>query len=390
MEKPHGQWDLKEHNLKIVLNEIRHNEPISRSELSKRTGLSAASLTRIVSRLSRMDLINERNSSKTGEKGRLSTLISINPTAFYTVCVFIDKSEVCVGLMDFKRNIIGKLSEAPYFRAATAKGILEQAYNLYVRLVREHEIQKIQIQYIGICCTGAVSREQSTILFCPDFCWTDEQISEICKDIFKLPCVLENDAKAALIGEKEQNFYGCNNFSYLKINGEFECASLCDDNLLLGEKNLAGSLGHINSGFDNGYACSCGRLGCLNTFISDTVLVKLAKKSQKEVLNLDDVMAAYKLQYDWANEIAENAAKAVSIALNVCVCMYNPKIIAVGGLFAWRYPFIIENAIRIYEKSSYKALSKDTIVVSAKEEGLTGIGILALEYALEKLYKVYI
>lgn len=95
---------------------------------------------------------------------------------------------------------------------------------------------------------------------------------------FRIPAYATNDANAAAIGEQ---FYGIakgmRNFIVATLGTGFGSGIVVENRLLHGTNGLAGEMGHINVRFD-GRHCHCGKMGCLETYVSATGIKRTVSK----------------------------------------------------------------------------------------------------------------
>lgn len=108
-------------------------------------------------------------------------------------------------------------------------------------------------------------------------------------EYLQLPVILTNDANAAALGEM---FYGgaigMTNFMVVTLGTGLGCGLVVDGKIYNGHLGYAGELGHIIIR-DQGRSCSCGRKGCLETYVSATGIKRtvskfLAKYDDKSIL----------------------------------------------------------------------------------------------------------
>lgn len=97
-------------------------------------------------------------------------------------------------------------------------------------------------------------------------------------DEFNAPVFATNDANAAAIGEQ---FYGAargmKDFIVVTLGTGFGSGIVVNNRLLNGANGLAGEMGHINVKSD-GRHCHCGKIGCLETYVSATGIKRTVSK----------------------------------------------------------------------------------------------------------------
>jgi glucokinase len=137
---------------------------------------------------------------------------------------------------------------------------------------------------IGIAYPGIVNSEEKKILSryvkYPDAQTID--LSLWAQERWGIPLALENDARAALLGEWQ---YGagrhCDNLVLITLGTGVGSAVLINGKMLRGKNHLAGNLGgHISINL-HGDECNCGNIGCVESEASTWALQKIASRSPK-------------------------------------------------------------------------------------------------------------
>ena len=107
---------------------------------------------------------------------------------------------------------------------------------------------------------------------------------------YKRPVFLCNDANAAALGEgKFGNAEGMKNYAVVTLGTGLGCGIIVNNKVLTGQSGLSGELGHVTA-IRNGRQCSCGKKGCLETYISApgikrNFFSKLAEYHHQSTLN---------------------------------------------------------------------------------------------------------
>src|SRR5699024_3567363 len=110
--------------------------------------------------------------------------------------------------------------------------------------------------------------------------------------------------------------------------------------------NGAGEIGHTVV-TPNGILCTCGNIGCLQTYVAEGFLREEANKHASCHTTLDIIKYAED-GANWAKNILERAITYAAIAINNSICMSNPEeIILTGSLIEsseWMSEEIIKRA----------------------------------------------
>jgi glucokinase len=204
---------------------------------------------------------------------------------------------------------------------------------------------KYEIEGIGIAAPS-VNHITGIIERAVNLRWGEVDFINKMKKYFDTQIVILNDANAAALGER---FFGTakgmNNFIVITLGTGLGIGIVVNGQLLYGENGLAGEIGHSIIEV-NGRKCSCGKLGCLETYISATGL----KRTVFNFLSYyDDASELRDISYNTmtSKRISELAQKNDKIAIKAyeytgdvlarslanLVTLFNPEaIILFGGL----------------------------------------------------------
>lgn len=161
-----------------------------------------------------------------------------------------------------------------------------------------------------------------------------------------LPVVLTNDANAAAIGEMIYGgAKGLKDFIVITLGTGLGSGIVVNGKLVYGHDGFAGELGHINVKY-RGRECGCGKLGCLETYVSATgikrtvfkLLADRACKSELRDISFNELTAKMisdaALKGDpIALEAFERTGTILGVKLADAVACTSPEAIFIfGGL----------------------------------------------------------
>ena len=158
---------------------------------------------------------------------------------------------------------------------------------------------------------------------------------------WSVPLVIENDARAALIGEWQYGAgKGSDNILMVTLGTGMGSSVLIEGNLLRGRNFLAGNLGgHMSIDFE-GDKCNCGNTGCVETVGSTWALAKnLANIEDYESSRLSSLSTfGFKDVFEFASdgdEVAEKlknkSLEAWSAGIINLLHAYDPELLIIGG-----------------------------------------------------------
>ncbi len=331
--------DLTEMNRSVIVKILQRNEICSRAEIAKMTGLTQASITKIVAVLIEMGIVSEVGAIK-GNGNRRSIGLRLNAEEKQVIGVKFSRHMFAVGVFD----ISGKL----YAKRETEYKLEQDAGEVLAEMKRQiHETLKQypNVVAIGMAVPGPYLRKEGRIAMVTKMPkWHNVNFIDEFKEEFNRPLFIEQDANAGALAEW---WFGdhetpLNTLAYL-LAGEGVGSGVVDnDNLLLGTQGVASEVGHISINV-HGPRCECGNYGCLELYSCTAAMLKRAEQELPELLektykNRADECAAF---FALANEGNKKALKVVEeIAAYLgygCVSLinaYNPDIIVIGDIMA--------------------------------------------------------
>lgn len=160
--------------------------------------------------------------------------------------------------------------------------------------------------------------------------------------IFDLPLVVEQDSKAALLGETTYGCaVGCQNALLLIMGTGVGTAVLSNGQMLDGPDHFAGSLGsHIIIDAFHGRKCTCGGHGCLEAYTSGWALPGIIREHPKYPFS--QLAGVPHPDFQTLGEAVHNGDETALDVLGGIVCAlragiislvhcYNPDIIILSG-----------------------------------------------------------
>ena len=131
---------------------------------------------------------------------------------------------------------------------------------------------------IGMGTPGTVDREAGTVIGAYNLNWkTLQQLKKPIEEALNIPFALDNDANVAALGERWKGA-GENSpeVTFITLGTGVGGGIIAEGNLLHGVTGAAGEIGHITVD-PEGFDCTCGKKGCLETVASATGVVRLAR-----------------------------------------------------------------------------------------------------------------
>jgi glucokinase-like ROK family protein len=344
---------MRDINEVIVLNLIRHTQPISRVEITRRTGLKVSTITVITKRLIDKGLIHEQGvaPSSGGRKPRLLALRAEK------ACVFgidIGVTQTTVALGDFNGSII---RQEVLRTGRRPLPFLNRVVDRVERII-ESEKRKVSFEGIGISATGIIDSTSGRIIFSPNLGWQEIDIRSIFEKRLALPVYVDNDARLSAMAEVWQGngkHTGLMNLVFVTVNEGVGTGIILNGQLFRGAGEGAGEFGHLSLDH-NGPPCNCGNRGCWELYASDRATIKRfldlgrgAKAARggagRPPASMAEVVALARGGDKAALASVEATARYLALGIANIVNSLNPEMVVIGGEVASAWP-VIEPVIR--------------------------------------------
>jgi fructokinase len=246
-------------------------------------------------------------------------------------------------LLDDKLNVIER-KRIPTQQEKGYKSIV----NSISSLVNALKTKATDNVTIGLCTPGAISKKTGLIKNSNTQCLIGMPLQEDLNQILKQEISIENDANCFAIAEANLGAAKSYNVVFGVIMGTGVGGGIVfNKKIHRGRTYIAGEWGHHTLRI-NGNKCYCGKLGCVETYISGPALekrwTKLTGKTeslQSIVQNLDN-----KEGQQWKKEFLEN----FGIGLANVIDILDPDVIVLGGGVS-NIPFLYnEGRDSVYDK----------------------------------------
>lgn len=267
------------HNRALLLQTLYHAGAMSRADLARETGLTRVTVSDLVGDLIADGLVHEMGPRESSRPGKPAILIDIDRAAYQIIGIDLSGPDAFLGaVVSLDGEIVARRELA---RPAGAEGG-DAAVAAVVDFAREVVADATApVLGIGVGSPGVVD-ETGTVLSAPNLSWAQLPLQQILSDALAVPVLVANDANAAVLAE--YTFGGAQADTMLvKVGRGLGSALLAGGRPLLGSHFAAGEIGHVTVGTDGGPQCVCGKVGCLEAWVSVPALTaRLAESADAD------------------------------------------------------------------------------------------------------------
>jgi predicted NBD/HSP70 family sugar kinase/biotin operon repressor len=250
------------HNRALVLQTLYTRGQQSRADVARSTGLTRVTVSDLVTELMDEGLLVETGQRGGARPGKPAILLDIDRRSFSVIGIDLSDYSVFRGaVLDLGGTIVGRAEVA--LDASMGGEALDKVLALAERLVAA---ATAPILGIGVGSPGVVDLD-GVVLRAPNLGWVDLPLQSLLSARFGRPVVVANDANAAVLAE--HSFGRASGDTMLvKVGHGVGAGLLLGGSTLAGSRFAAGEIGHVVVGTDGGDLCSCGKSGCLETWLA--------------------------------------------------------------------------------------------------------------------------
>ena len=340
-----NQDDLRNHNLSVVIDTLlRTTEPLSRAELAKRTGLTKATMSLLVSMLVDDGVVREGEPSVQSSYGRPSTPLLIAGGRYCGIGLQVNTDGYGVIVLDLDGTVISERWVDADMSAPDADEVFAELDTLAMEQEALLAERGYTVAGAGLALPGLVTGDMR-LLVARNLGW--EQLDLTRFDVMRrLDVTAGNEANMAALAQipgyamrrDGDGIVGpSESFIYLSTDVGIGGAVVRNGHVEIGDHGFGGELGHTSVEL-RGPVCRCGRRGCLETYAGRRAMVESAgiasgsaaarRESVDELIDrwcAGDVRAAAVV-----NRAIEAMVSSIASAINVC----DIETVVLGGVWS--------------------------------------------------------
>lgn len=403
-ERSPAQQAIKEDNLKRIFLELHARGEMTRVQLSRSTGLSAATVSALVDELVKLGLFFETGPAKTGHIGRkpinlrirsdsrqlpvfaltrwgaqfvlydlnfevLETQFFPHPSDQYGGFEETDSDGNPDTGGDYAELMRGALSGSKLFNPANAMAVCVASPGIFVAEKDAYSLSALHVSF-----SRAVMAELEAEIEVPMFFGNSSMAH----------AYAEKKALDAL-GEK------VNDLMYVYVRDGVGAGILCGGELFLGAEDTAGEIGHVTI-HSEGKRCVCGNRGCLEQYVNVDIIVDRVRRAAANgeagnPVTLESIGAAYDAGNPAVARVIDDIAEKLFRGIYSAICVTGIKRIVIGGGIERLGGGFLRKLRSFTEENGGRMLMRNVSFDYARS-GSSGDALGIASYFLDKVYTI--
>lgn len=324
----------RSHNRRVVLEVVRLDGPIGRTDIARRAHLTAQAVSNIVSELVDDGLLLEHGRRRTG-RGQPPIQFTVNPSGGVTFGVEVGARRLTIVAVDLAGQLRAqrRLPLVDTDPEAVVPKIADAVTEMKATLAASPEGAPTSLLGIGVVMPGPFGVEGLTSVGPTTLAgWQDLDAGALIEAATGEPVFVENDATAAAVGERLHGAArGFRNFCLIYFGQGLGLGILIDGRPYSGAFGNAGEIGHVVVA-PGGRTCSCGNHGCLEQYASLQALQERLAAAGHVDTGLEAVgrlhAAGDKTVKAWIAEAADYLKPQIATLEN----LLDPEVVLFGGV----------------------------------------------------------
>ncbi|HEY0604370.1 MAG TPA: ROK family transcriptional regulator [Herpetosiphonaceae bacterium] len=384
--------DIRRHNQALVLDLVRTQGPISRAQIARLGRLSMPAVMGIVGALIEQGLVREIGVGPSSG-GRRPVLLEVVPEAFCAVGLDVGTRTIRAVVTDL-HAVVHHSTEVPSEMERGPAALQRQLGAVLHGILRDATRGFGGVLGVGLAVPAPILDSTALSFSPPSFPhWGELRLGDWLGAELKVPVIVENDAKAAALGEFLYGAgRGVRNLFYLIVHRGVGGAAIINGELYRGADGGAGEIGHVVIERD-GPRCGCGQSGCLEALVGREAIRQRAIQTLRQagetelagrpidMLRTDDVVDAALAGHVLAQHILIETGQFLGLGVANVVNLFNPELIILGGTTMRAGPLILDSIADVVQRRAMAGLARHMRIVPGtlgQDAGAIGAAALVL------------
>ncbi len=316
-------------NRRLVLNQLRHNGPMSRAAIAAAVGLSPAAVTFVTAELIAEGLLVEREAI-IAATGRRPVPLEIDYASKFSIGLKVMVERVLGVVTDLATRVVAE-AELP-LSGHEPQSVVAVSAHVVEQLLARAKVKRSRLIGIGLTLAGQVDAEAGMCRQMQRFGWRDIPIGAMLAEIVSVPVWVDNDANAFAVA---QHLFGrargLQSIAAIAAGRGVGAGFVIDGRLYRGGSGAAGEFGHNFE--ESGRRCECGRDGCIEAYCSDAGQLRSWAEIDPAAVGktVEQLAEAANAGVSSARQVLRESGRRLGRHVAALVNVINPEMIVFGG-----------------------------------------------------------
>ncbi|RLP74088.1 ROK family transcriptional regulator [Mycetocola tolaasinivorans] len=307
---------VRRHNLGRILDLVHREGSLSRSALTRETGLNRSTIAALVAELVSRGLVVEGVPATEGVVGRPSPVVSPSEGTV-VLAINPEYDAITVAAVTLGGRVIERVRRGFRTGPSVQRAVTESA--ALVSELRGRLPSDVRIAGIGVAVPALVRAEDGMVRLAPRLGWVDAPLAELLADVTGLPVLVDNDAS---LGARAEYHFGAGRGidDLIYLNGG---ASGIGGGLILGGRPIRGAGGYAGE-FGHTFSTE-GGIPLERAVTRDALVDAVAPGADIDDAELERLLRAT------PHPITATHAEILGRSLGGMINIVNPSRIVLGG-----------------------------------------------------------
>jgi len=375
-------------NRSTVLNVVKDEGPVSRTDIVRLSGLSPATVSEITADLIAEGLIYEKEAGdSTG--GRPPILLALNHDAAYVVGLKLAERQISAALTDIEATILSTLT-VPVTGMTVVERAVAALAGAVEQVIAKASVPRGRVTGVGIGLAGVIDAGRGLCRYSPFLDWRDVPLKLLLEEQIGIPVCIDNDVNTLAMAEKWFGAgQGVDDFLVVTVGRGVGLGIVANGQFYRGTRGGGGEFGHTVMDPD-GPLCDCGKRGCLEAYVADPALVRAAQGRLGSVdpdqLTVERVTELARAGDGSLLEVFAQAGRMLGMGIANLVNVFNPALIIISGEGVRAGDLLFGPMREAVAQYTFDGLAEDTEIV-VQEWGDEAWAWGAASLVLQGIYK---
>ena len=330
---------IREVNRSIILDLVRRDRRISRTELARRSKLTKPTVSTIVDELIADGIVREVGfGASVAGGGRPARLLDFNEDSAAFLGVHFGMQDITVAVADARGEIFETRSREAIFDSPAHS--IKALRPLVTEVLRAARVPRARIEGAAATVPGLYDQQSGVCVLAPNLGWRDFPVRVALAEELGMPVTVHNITNARAVAEGRVGAArGARSYVYVYVGWGVGSGIVADGRLFLGQRGLSGEVGHCPV-VDGGPLCGCGRRGCLEAVASTMAMIRAIEQAiaageptvlRDQPLDSASITAAARagdpLSCRILRQVGRHVGRGVAYMLNIL----NPEMVVLAG-----------------------------------------------------------